>query len=205
MMHGAWPHNGLIWGGIALAACVALLLAALAIWLKFTANERRTRRTLANIADRVLRDVAVPDGMGGWVVIDAIMLRGHQLHVLDLRDVEGAIFGAEKMDQWTIIGKRWRSQFQNPLRFMQDRVLAVRSLLPGASISGYVLFSARAQFPKGRPDGVQLLEEFAQPLLRSKPKPPIALDTEATQLWQQFCAATEIVSNRQPQKPGATA
>ncbi|MGH8369698.1 MAG: hypothetical protein ACRESC_01835, partial [Gammaproteobacteria bacterium] len=110
---------------------------------------------------------------------------------------EGAIFGADKMDHWTIIGRRWRSQFQNPMRLMQDRVLAVRALQPELEVSGHVLFSARAQFPKGRPDGVQLFEEFAQPLTRMKSKHPIELDAQIQLLWQHLCDAAEILSGKQ--------
>ncbi|HET7396230.1 MAG TPA: NERD domain-containing protein [Gammaproteobacteria bacterium] len=197
MLHGAVLNNWLVWGIVGLCAALLAALIGLTIWWRMTAFERHTRSKLVNIADRVLRDAAIPDGMGGWVVIDAIMLRDRHIHVLDFRDVEGAIFGAEKMDHWTIIGRRWRSQFQNPMRLMQDRVLAVRALLPELEVSGHVLFSTRAQFPKGRPEGVQLLEEFVQPLTRTKSKQAIALDAQAQSLWQRLCDAAEIVSRKQ--------
>ncbi|HEX5340088.1 MAG TPA: NERD domain-containing protein [Gammaproteobacteria bacterium] len=199
MLHGMEFNNWLVWTVTGLSAGLLALLIGFVVWRKLASMEHRTRHLLANIADRVIRDAAIPDGMGGWVVIDAIMLRDRCIHVLDFRDVEGAIFGAEKMDQWTIIGHRRRSQFQNPLRFMQDRVIAVRALLPELAVSGHVLFSARGQFLKGRPEGVQLLEEFAQPLLRAKQKQPVELDTQTQMFWQRLCDAAEIVSGRSRQ------
>lgn len=203
MLHGLGLNDWRVWVIAGAAAAAVVALAGFVIWWRVTAIERRSRHVLASIADRLLRDVAIADGMGGWVVIDAIMLRDQRIHVLDLRDVEGAIFGAEKMDHWTIIGRHWRSQFQNPLRLMQDRVLAVRALLPELQVSGHVLFSARAQFPKGRPEGVQLLEEFAQPLSRPKPKKPVALDEQIETLWQRLHDTAEILSRTQRQRAGA--
>lgn len=203
--HGVGFNNWLIWGIAGSCAVLLAVLIGLLIWWRMTAIERRSRYLLASIADRLLRDVAIADGMGGWVVIDAVMLRDRNVYVLDLRDVEGAIFGAEKMDHWTIIGRHWRSQFQNPLRLMQDRVLAVRALLPELQISGHVLFSARAKFPKGRPDAVQLLEEFAHPLLRTKPKKPVALDEQIEMLWRRLQDGAEILSRTQRLRAGAQA
>lgn len=203
MLHGVGLNNWLVWTVTGVGAGVLVLIAVWFIWRRMTSMERRTRQLLASIADRVLRDAAIPDGVGGWVVIDAVMLRDRRIYVLDLRDVEGAIFGAEKMDHWTIIGRHWRSQFQNPLRFMQDRVIAVRALLPELDISGHVLFSSRAQFPKGRPDGVQLLEEFSRPLARPKPQKLVELDAQTEALWQRLADAAEIVTRTQRRRTNA--
>jgi hypothetical protein len=203
MLHWFESVSWRVW--IIAGAGLAVLLVALAllVWRRLTAMERRTRHLLASIADRVLRDAAIPDGVGGWVVIDAIMLRDRCFYVLDLRDVEGAVFGADKMDNWTVIGRRWRSQFQNPLRLMQDRVIAVRTLVPELSVTGHVLFSSRAQFPKGRPEGVQLMDEFSRPLARSRPKKPVELDAQTEQLWQRLCNAAEIVTRTQRRRADA--
>lgn len=203
MLHWFESGNWLVWIVAGAGLAILLVVLALLVWYRMTTMERRTRHLLAAIADRVLRDAAIPDGVGGWVVIDAIMLRDRCVYVLDLRDVEGAVFGADKMDNWTVIGRRWRSQFQNPLRLMQDRVIAVRTLVPELSVTGHVLFSSRAHFPKGRPDGVQLLDEFSRPLARPRPKKPVALDTRTEQLWQQLVNAAEIVTRTQRRRADA--
>src|SRR5579871_2376908 len=165
-MAHAWYGNWQLW--IACGAALLLLLTGLAIWawLRVTAIQRGVTRTLRNVSDRLIRDVMLPDGIGGYVSVDALVLRGRNLYVLDIRDVEGAVFCSEKMDVWTAMGKRRRYQFDNPIRPMHDRVTAVKLLAPECDAESRILFTSRGHFPKGRPDGVQLLEEFAQPLLR---------------------------------------
>jgi len=190
-MTHAWYDNWLFWAG---AGCVALAAASgatLLVWLRVTAVRRETDSTLRAIADRLIRDVVVPDGIGGFVPVDALLLRDRKLYVLDIRDVEGAVFGSEKMDIWTAMGRK-RYQFNNPIRPMHDRVAAVKYLVPGAEVMPRILFTSRGHFPKGRPDGVQLLEEFAQPLLRPTPKKPIEVDAEWEGHWTRICEAANV-------------
>jgi hypothetical protein len=116
---------------------------------------------------------------------------------LDIRDVEGAVFGAEKMDIWTAMGRRRRYQFNNPIRPMHDRVTAVRELVPELESVPRILFTSRGHFPKGRPDGVQLLEEFAQPLLRDrKTAATVIVDAGAEAAWLKLCAAAQVLPDK---------
>jgi hypothetical protein len=181
---------------VSIAAGIAVLM-AIAVWLRVTSVRRGVTRTLHNIADRLIRDVMIPDGIGGFVAVDAILLRGRKLYVLDIRDVEGAIFGAEKMDIWTAMGRRRRYQFNNPIRPMHDRVTAVRELVPELESVPRILFTSRGHFPKGRPDGVQLLEEFAQPLLRDrKDVAAVVLDAGAEAGWSKLCEAAQVLPDK---------
>lgn len=190
-MAQVWYQNGLLW---TLAAGVLILVAAavaLIVWLRIRAPRRELLATLRGIADRLILDVVVPDGIGGFVPVDALLLRDRTLYVLDLCEVEGAVFGSEKMDLWTAMGRR-RQQFKNPLRPMHDRVAAVKYLVPGIAVAPRILFTSRAHFPKGRPEGVQLLEEFAQPLLRQRPTEPVDVGAELQSLWLQLCEAANV-------------
>lgn len=200
-MGHAWYGNWLLW--TASGGALLVLLAALALWawLRITAIQRGVTRTLRNISDRLLRDVMLPDGIGGFVSVDALVMRGGQLYVLDIRDVEGAVFGSEKMDVWTAMGRRRRYQFDNPLRPMHDRVTAVRLLAPECDAVARILFTSRGHFPKGRPEGVQLLEEFAQPLLRPVQKSPVALSAELQQAWDRVCTAANVLPGRERPEP----
>lgn len=196
-MGHAWYGSWLFWtvsgGGLALV----LIALGLWAWLRITAVQRGVTRTLHNISDRLVRDVILPDGIGGFVPVDALVLRGRQLFVLDIRDVEGAIFGAEKMDIWTAMGRRRRYQFDNPIRPMHDRVTAVKLLAPGCETAARILFTSRGHFPKGRPDGVQLLEEFAQPLLRGKQKGPVSITEDMQSVWNGICEAANVLPGRE--------
>lgn len=191
-MTHAWYDSWLLWTLSGAAALLLLMTAAGLVVLRITAMRREVTRTLQTIADRLIRDVVVPDGVGGFVPVDALVLRDRKLYVLDIRDVEGAVFGSEKMDTWTAMGKRSRYQFNNPLRPMHDRVAAVKYLVPGIEVQPRILFTSRGHFPKGRPDGVQLLEEFAQPLLRAKPRKSVELDAATQDLWTRLCEAANV-------------
>ena len=190
-MTHTWYDNWVLWTGASAVALAAVGGAGLLVWLRISAVRRDVDRTLRVIADRLIRDVVMPDGIGGFVPLDALLLRDRKLYVLDIRDVEGAVFGSEKMDIWTAMGKK-RYQFNNPIRPMHDRVAAVKFLVPGVEVLPRILFTSRGHFPKGRPDGVQLLEEFAQPLLRVKPKKPVELEADWQGRWQQICEAANV-------------
>ncbi len=200
-MGHAWYSDWRLWtvtGGVLLVLVAALALWA---WLRVTAIPRGVTRTLRIISDRLVRDVMLPDGIGGFVAVDALVLRGRQLYVLDIRDVEGAVFGSEKMDIWTAMGHRRRYQFNNPIRLMHDRVTAVKMLAPECDAQPRILFTSRGHFPKGRPDGVQLLEEFAQPLLRAKQKEAVGLAAEVQQAWDRICEAASVKPGRERPEP----
>ena len=190
-MTHTWYDNWVLWTGAGALALVAVGGAGLLVWLRISAVRRDVDRTLRTIADRLIRDVVIPDGIGGFVPLDALLLRDRKLYVLDIRDVEGAVFGSEKMDIWTAMGKK-RYQFNNPIRPMHDRVAAVKFLVPGVEVLPRILFTSRGHFPKGRPDGVQLVEEFAQPLLRARPKKPLQLDADWNSRWSQICEAANV-------------
>ncbi|HEY1771743.1 MAG TPA: nuclease-related domain-containing protein [Gammaproteobacteria bacterium] len=190
-MTHTWYDNWVLWTGAGAVALAAVSGATLLVWLRVSAVRRDVDRTLRLIADRLIRDVVMPDGIGGFVPLDALLLRDRKLYVLDIRDVEGAVFGSEKMDIWTAMGKQ-RYQFNNPIRPMHDRIAAVKYLVPGVEVLPRILFTSRGHFPKGRPDGVQLLEEFAQPLLRAKSKKPVDLDADWNSRWVQICETANV-------------
>jgi Nuclease-related domain len=200
MVH-AWYDSWLFWTLVATAVILVLAFTALAVWLRVTAIRRHVTQTLRNLADRLIRDVIIPDGVGGFVPVDALVLRDRKLYVLDIRDVEGAIFGSEKMDIWTAMGRRRRYQFNNPIRPMHDRVAAVKYLVPGVEVVPRILFTSRGHFPKGRPDGVQLLEEFAQPLLRAKRKGSLEIAEDMQALWVQVCEAANVLPGKERPAP----
>jgi hypothetical protein len=201
-MSQAWYDNWVFWSLTGAAVLLGVTLAGILVWLRLTAIRRHVTRTLRAVADRLVRDVVIPDGIGGFAPVDALVLRDKKLYVLDIRDVEGAIFGAERMDIWTAMGRRRRYQFDNPIRPMHDRVAAVKYLVPGIEVVPRILFTSRGHFPKGRPDGVQLLEEFAQPLLRpKKPKEPPAIPEDLETLWAKVCEAANVPPGKERPLP----
>lgn len=154
----------MIIGGIgALVAVVALL--AWLYWRRRRGPE--LKQALEAVAIERLQNVLVPDGMGGHIQIEHLLLTGQGLVVIDAKSFAGTIFASERMAEWTVIGKQGRFTFPNPLGTLYDRVAALRQLVRDVPVAGYVLFAGDADFTKGRPRDVlsaaELVERYRRP------------------------------------------
>ena len=122
---------------------------------------------LAKVAIDRVQDVLLPDGMGGQIQVEHLLLTGNGLLVIDVKAFEGTIFASERMAEWTVIGEKGRFTFPNPLGTLYDRVAALKQLVRDVPVTGLVLFGERADFSKGRPRDVlshtELMERYARP------------------------------------------
>jgi hypothetical protein len=146
---------------IALAAA-ALLLAAIGFF-GLRAYQRRARRKsllarLERIASAAAHQVLVPDGMGGFIHIDHILLTPRGIVILDTRRVPGLIFGGDQMSDWTVMGRGHRYTFDNPQPALYDRIAAVKALVGEVPVEGRLLFSNVGKFTKGIPKWVVMLD-----------------------------------------------
>ena len=98
-----------------------------------------------------VRDVLVPDGNGGVLHLDFVLLTPRGLLVIDLRDVSGNVFGSDQMSDWTVMDGAQRFTFTNPQSALYDRVAAVRAIAGSVPVEGRIVFTRRAAFPKGLP------------------------------------------------------
>jgi len=140
-------------------------LLALLIWLWRWDRRRRQRiaRTLAVTRcgfDHV-RDVLVPDGQGGSLHVDFLLLTVRGVVVIDLRDIAGNIFGGDQMNAWTVMNRSQRYTFVNPQTGLYDRIAAVRALAQELPVEGRVVFTSRGRFPKGLPRHTLSLESLS--------------------------------------------
>jgi hypothetical protein len=147
------------WIGLAAAA---LLLAALGFF-GIRAYQRRARRKsllarLERIASAAAHQVLVPDGMGGFIHIDHILLTPRGIVILDTRRVPGLIFGGDQMSDWTVMGRGYRYTFDNPQPALYDRIAAVKALVGEVPVEGRLLFSNVGKFTKGIPKWVVMLD-----------------------------------------------
>jgi hypothetical protein len=144
-------------------AALLLLLLAIAFW-SWRAYQRRARRKallarLERIAFEAVHQVLVPDGMGGFIHIDHLLLTLRGVLVLDTRRVAGVIFGGDQMSDWTVIGGRGRRYtFDNPQPALYDRIAAVKALVGELPVEGRLLFSNVGKFTKGIPKWVLMLD-----------------------------------------------
>jgi hypothetical protein len=146
---------------IGLGAAVLLLLALGFFGVR--AYQRRARRKsllarLERIALAAAHQVLVPDGMGGFIHIDHILLTPRGVLVLDTRRVAGLIFGGDQMSDWTVMGRGHRYTFDNPQPALYDRIAAVKAVVGEAPVEGRLLFSNVGKFTKGIPKWVVMLD-----------------------------------------------
>src|ERR1700735_5382721 len=146
---------------IGLGAAI-LLLAALAFF-GLRAYQRRARRKsllgrLERVAFEAVHQVLVPDGMGGFIHIDHLLLTPRGVLVLDTRRVAGLIFGGDQMSDWTVMGRSRRYTFDNPQPALYDRIAAVKALVGDVPVEGRLLFSNLGKFTKGKPKYVMMLD-----------------------------------------------
>ena len=152
-----------------LALIVVLAAGALIYWASRLYQRRARRKSLLARLERVAFESAhqmlVPDGMGGFIHIDHLLLRPRGILILDTRRVPGLIFGGDQMSDWTVIGRR-RFTFDNPQPALYDRIAAVKAAVgdPAAEgqgevpVEGRLLFSNVGKFTKGIPKYVMMLD-----------------------------------------------
>jgi len=145
------------------------ILLLLLIWLLYRFVKGRgskLEQVLRDIAYERVHDLVIPNGDDGEILIDQLLLTSQGLLILELKDVEGSVFGSDKMEDWTVISAQRRYTFPNPQHGLYDRIAAVRQIVRQVPVAGRVLFLEGAEFSKGMPGLVstldKLLEEFGE-------------------------------------------
>lgn len=147
--------------GWLLPILVVLLLAIIAFWVYY-------RRKQAGGLDAVLNEISyerldalvVPNADEGEILVDHLLLTSQGLLILEIKDVQGVVFGGDKLKDWTVIGDTRRYTFSNPQPGLLDRIAAVRHIVRDVPVTGRVLFPDVADFTKGKPDLVSTLAEL---------------------------------------------
>ncbi|MDH3304457.1 MAG: NERD domain-containing protein [Gammaproteobacteria bacterium] len=146
---------------------VAILLL---IWLAYRVIRRRKnslRRAFNEISFERIEGLIIPSADEGEIQIDQLLLTSQGLLIVDIKDVQGTVFGSDKMQDWTVIGDERRYTFSNPQPMLYDRIAAVRQVVRQIPVAGRILFLDGAEFTKGVPGLVctleDLVEEFGEP------------------------------------------
>jgi hypothetical protein len=147
------------WIGIGL---ILVLLLGGGYWGLRALQRRSRRRSLLRRLERVAFEAAhqvlVPDGMGGFIHIDHLLLTPRGVLVLDTRRIPGLIFGGDQMSEWTVMGRGHRYTFDNPQPALYDRIAAVKALVGDMPVEGRLVFSNAGKFTKGIPKWVLMLD-----------------------------------------------
>jgi hypothetical protein len=141
-----------------------VLVILLVAWLIYRrrAGGDHLQRVLKDIAYARIEGLVIPDPDGGEIQIDYLLLTSQGLLILHIKDVQGVVFGSDKMQDWTVIGKDRRYTFSNPQPALYDRIAAVRQIVRQVPVEGRVLFLDGAEFTKGIPSMVCTLDELQQ-------------------------------------------
>lgn len=167
--------NPLLVGGVALAVVLAAGGAAFVAWRR--RRQRDLDRRIRDVARAVLADFVLPDGNGGAIQLQYALLTGRGILVLDVKDVEGNVFGSEGMQDWTVIARDRRFTFANPQAGLWDRVAAVRRIVPEVPVTGFVAFTPRARFAKGQPRSVVPLESLLRDLETERDRQAVGVES----------------------------
>ncbi len=145
---------------------VALLLALLAVYQRRYRKARRLKKVFNAIGYDRVDELVIPNAEEGEIQIDHLLLTAEGLLIVDIKDVDGAVFGSDKMQDWTVIADEHRFTFSNPQHALYDRIAAVREIVRQVPVTGRVLFLDGAEFKKGVPGLVctldSMLSEFSE-------------------------------------------
>lgn len=155
---------------LAVIAGVAVLLVVFRKPLHRWRQERQIARAVKRMGAKRLGNVRLPDGLGGEVVIENLLLGADAILVVNVKRFEGLIFGGEHTDVWTQVINTRSYRFSNPDDYLQRQVNAVRVIAPKAAVRGMHLFTHEARFPKGKPPSVLLLAELEHKARRPRLK-----------------------------------
>jgi hypothetical protein len=139
---------------LATVIVVAVLLFMFRAQLKNWRQERLIRKVIRRLGVRSMKNIHLPDGTGGEVTIDHLLLGRDAIIVVGVMRFEGLIFGSTHTDQWTQVINRRSYKFDNPDHKLQDQINSVKLIAPGVEVSGWHLFGHGAKFPKDKPDNV---------------------------------------------------
>lgn len=149
---------------------VLAVLALLLIWLIYRYIRSRSnplQRAFNAISFERIEGLVIPSADEGEIQIDQLLLTSNGLLIVDIKDVQGTVFGSDKMQDWAVISDERRYTFSNPQPMLYDRIAAVRQIVRQVPVAGRILFLDGAEFTKGVPGLVcsldDLAEEFGEP------------------------------------------
>jgi len=131
-----------------------------------------------------IKDIIVPDGIGGLLEIEHLILMEQGLLLIETYPMSGNMFGAETIDQWTQLIDGRSYKFANPLRHIRTSRQALMILAPNTPIFCRVVFNADSIFPKGKPDEVSVLSSLSDDLLNIQSS-TVKMD-QSSKVWQRI-------------------
>ncbi len=150
----------------------------------------RWRRRVHRLALDICTDFVLPDGVEGFVHIEQVLLHPEGLYVLDLLEGAGRLIAGERLLEWSLVGKRRRFMFPNPLLLLEHKLTAMRLLAGQVPIEGYVVLADGLVVPRAQPERVVSFTELQHQLPR--PSGAAAVAPATAEAW----ARIKVAANR---------
>lgn len=154
--------DAVFWSAVLTALLLLIVLVALA-WRGYI-KRNYVPRLLRRLGGIYVRDMIIPDGVGGTIQTDFLVLLRGGILVLDVKNYRGALFGAENAPLWSQMVRARSYKFTNPLPENVLRVQSLKLLLPNIPILGRVVFTREGHFPRDMPVGVSMIDTLAADL-----------------------------------------
>lgn len=170
-----------------LIATIVLLLLLIYLVIrrrKKTLKVRLLDKALQPLREDEVRALVIPDGIGGVLEVERLILMKQGLLVLETYPVAGHLFGAEHIDQWTQIIDGRSYKFPNPLRHVHNSMYALQMLAPKVPIFCRVVFTGEGDFPKGKPAEVSVIATLEADLQAVIDAPKMVTSSEKA--WQRI-------------------
>ncbi|KKM98546.1 hypothetical protein LCGC14_1156780 [marine sediment metagenome] len=168
---------------IKITLVISLILMTSIIFYRFRKKRNTYIRKLDSLLKQVqkneLRSIIIPDGIGGLIEIERLLLLEQGLVIVETYPIAGHLFGADNIDQWTQIIDGRSFKFTNPLNRIHNTKHALQLLAPRLPIFCRVIFTENSNFPKGKPAEVSVLSSLEQDLK------PILQHTQMTKLAEE--------------------
>ena len=149
-----------------LAVALVVLLVAWFIYRRFILGGGKLEQVLNEISYDRMHGLVLPNADEGEILIDHLLLTSRGFLILEIKDVQGTVFGGDKLQEWSAMSHTGRFTFANPQPGLFDRIAAVRHIVRDVPVEGRLLFLEGAEFAKGIPEHVRsldgLLSEFGE-------------------------------------------
>jgi len=168
---------------------IVAIFTIITLILLFINNRKKSasRQMIAILKPYVLdeiKDIIVPDGIGGLLEIEHLILMKQGLLLVETYPMSGNMFGAETINQWTQLIDGRSYKFANPLRHIRTSRQALMILAPNIPIYCRVVFNADSIFPKGKPEEVSVLSSLSDDLSNIQSS-AIKMD-QSSEVWQRI-------------------
>ncbi|AFJ03788.1 nuclease-like protein [Methylophaga frappieri] len=191
-MQHRWFNDEWLWAAVLILICLCIWL-YIRIRRRDFSPEQQIQRILKPYLVAQSRKVLVPDGIGGLMEIDHLILLRQGFLILQSLPLNGHLFGSDQTAQWTQLTEGRSYPFTNPLHYLQNMQQSLTVLVPQIPVYTHIVFTGRCNFPKDKPARASLintLEADLSSVFSAKPLPEAVLN----EAWETVTESIKLES-----------